>query len=53
MNGLEKKKIERRRITCDHKFENIAVFFFIAKTKILLQRFFLMKLLLTISNDNN
>ena len=27
MNGLEKKN-ERRRITCDHKFENSAVFLF-------------------------
>ena len=27
-NGLEKKKNERRRITCDHKFENIAVFIY-------------------------
>ena len=26
-NGLEKKN-ERRRITCDHKFENIAVFIY-------------------------
>ena len=46
------KKNVRRRITCDHKFEYIEVFF-IPKTNILLQRFFLMKLLLAISNDNS
>ena len=39
MNGLEKKNFERRGITCNHKIENIAVFFVAAKTKILLQRF--------------
>lgn len=42
-----KKKNERRKIACNHKIENIAVFFVVAKTKILLQR-----LLLTISNGN-
>ena len=40
MNGLEKKKIERRRITCDHKFENIAVFFLLLRLKYYYKDFF-------------
>ena len=47
----EGEKKERKRINCDHKIENIAIYF-VAKTKILLYWFFYIKLLLTISNGN-
>lgn len=41
-----KKKNERRKIACNHKIENIAVFFVVAKTKILLQRLLLKKIVI-------